>query len=133
MNETVRRVAPAKAASAHADSANGLRGLAILLMCQSGGEFISHMGALPLPGPVVGMLLLLVLLNVPGVRAPVSSAASMLLTHLSLLFIPVGVGVMSHLDLLERYGARLALILVLSTWVGLAVTALVMRALWRDD
>ena len=69
------------------------------------------------------------------VQAAVAPAAGFLLSHLSLLFIPVGVGVMTHLALLSEYGLRLVAVIVLSTWVGLAVTALVMRALMRkgDD
>ena len=42
---------------------------------------------------------------------------------------PVGVGVITHLELMSRYGLRLALVIVLSTWIGMAVTALVLRAL----
>jgi holin-like protein len=50
------------------------------------------------------------------------------LSHLSLLFVPVGVGVMTHLGLLSQYGLRMLLVVVLSTWVGLAVTALLLRS-----
>jgi len=50
-----------------------------------------------------------------------------------LMFMPVGVGVMTHLSLLSAYGWRLAVALVLSTWIGLAVTALVLRALWQRE
>ena len=49
--------------------------------------------------------------------------------HLSLLFVPVGVGVMTHLGLLSTYGLRLLVAITLSTWIGLAVTAGVLRAL----
>ena len=44
---------------------------------------------------------------------------------------PVGVGVMTHLDLVSEYGGRMLLVIVLSTWIGLAVTALVLRALMK--
>jgi putative effector of murein hydrolase LrgA (UPF0299 family) len=40
---------------------------------------------------------------------------------------------MTHLDILGTYGARIAVVIVLSTWCSLAVTALVLRALLRDD
>jgi putative effector of murein hydrolase LrgA (UPF0299 family) len=88
---------------------------------------------LPLPGPVVGMLLLLFALRWPIVQDSVRVVAEFLLQHLSLLFVPVGVGVMTHLDVLGRYGARIAIVIVLSTWISLAVTALVLRALMRKD
>ncbi len=108
-----------------------LQGFAWLLVCQSLGEVLARLGHLPLPGPVLGMLLLAGLLAWPRVRAPVQVAAEGLLAHLSLLFVPVGVGVMTHLALLSQYGSRIALALVLSTWIGLAVAALVLRALLR--
>jgi holin-like protein len=74
------------------------------------------------------MLLLLPALRWRWVLVPVWAAAEQLLAHLSLLFIPVGVGVIMHLDLVSRYGVRLLVVIVVSTWVGLAVTALVLRA-----
>ena len=106
-----------------------LQGLAFLLLMQSGGEALSHFLKLPVPGPVVGMvLLLLALLWSPG-QAPVAPAAGFLLSHLSLLFVPVGVGVMTHLALLSAHGLQLVAVIVVSTWVGMAVTAGVLRLL----
>ena len=106
-----------------------LHGLTWLLALQSLGEVISRLLHLPLPGPVVGMVLLLLALRWPTVRAPVAACADFLLSHLSLLFVPVGVGVMTHLGLVSAYGVRMLLVVVLSTWIGMAVTALVLRAL----
>ncbi|WP_399684533.1 CidA/LrgA family protein [Xenophilus sp.] len=108
---------------------NGLRGLAWLLVFQSAGELISRALALPLPGPVLGLVFVLVALRWPVVREPVSECAHFLLTHLSLLFVPVGVGVMTHLALLTQYGLRILVVIALSTWIGLAVTALVLYGL----
>jgi len=106
----------------------GLRGLAWLLAMQSLGELVSRGLALPFPGPVVGMVLLLFALRWSVAREPVAACAQFLLSHLSLLFVPVGVGVMTHLGLLSQYGVRMLLVIVLSTWVGLAVTACVLNA-----
>jgi len=106
-----------------------LRGITWLLLLQSIGELISRGLQLPLPGPVVGMLLLLPALRWPAVRESVQSVAEFLLQHLSLLFVPVGVGVMTHLGLLGQYGFRIAVVIVVSTCISLAVTALVLRAL----
>ena len=105
-----------------------LTGLAWLLLCQSIGEALARLAHLGLPGPVIGMLILLGLLRWKLVRIPVGAAADMLLAHLSLLFVPVGVGVMTHMGLISQYGLRLLVALVLSTWIGLIVTALVLRA-----
>jgi holin-like protein len=108
---------------------NALRGLALFLLLQAAGAAIARLAGLPVPGPVLGLVLLLGALAVPVLRAPVQAAADALLAHLSLLFVPVGVGVVAHLDLLAAQGWKLALAIVLSTWVGMAVTALVLRAL----
>lgn len=111
----------------------GLRGLAWLLVMQTAGELLARLLPLSLPGPVIGMMLLLVALRWSAVRLPVSSCADFLLKHLSLLFVPVGVGVMAHLNLLGDYGLRILVVVVLSTWCGLIVTVLVLSRSPRDD
>lgn len=110
-----------------------LSGLAWLLLCQTAGELLARLLQLPLPGPVLGMLLLLVALRWPLVRTPVGAVADALLAHLSLLFVPVGVGVMTHLGLLSQYGLRMLVAIVVSTWIGLAVTAVVLRLMLRRE
>jgi holin-like protein len=110
-----------------------LQGLAYLLLMQAAGEGITHALGLPFPGPVVGLALLLPVLWLPWVRASVQAAAEILLGHLSLLFVPVGVGVITHLDLVSKFGFRLLAAVVLSTWIGMAVTALVLNGLLAGD
>ena len=110
---------------------NALRGFAWLLVLQSAGELLAHALHLPFPGPVVGLVLLLGALRFELVRTPVAACADFLLAHLSLLFVPVGVGVMTHLGLIAEHGVRMLAVIALSTWVGLAVTALTLRALMR--
>ena len=100
-----------------------------MLLLQAAGEALVHALGLPFPGPVLGMALLLPALQVSWVRVPVQAAAELLLAHLSLLFVPIGVGVITHLDLISSYGARLLAVIVVSTWIGMAVTALVLRRL----
>jgi holin-like protein len=111
---------------------NALQGLAVLLVLQTLGELIVRAVGWPLPGPVLGLLLLLPLLAAPAVAQRVEAVAAVLLQHLSLLFVPVGVGVIVHLGALAPLGWKLAVVIVASTWVGMAVTALVLRALLRD-
>ena len=103
-----------------------LQGLTWLLVLQSIGEVLARVAHVPLPGPVIGLLILAVALNAGFVRAPVAAAADLLLAHLSLLFVPVGVGVMTHLGLIGTYGLRMLAVIAASTWIGLAVTALVL-------
>ena len=108
-------------------SIQALRGFAWLLALQAVGELLVRGLGLTVPGPVVGMALLLIALRWQSVRDNVAGCADFLLGHLSLLFVPVGVGVMTHLSVMSDYGLRIAVVLVLSTWVGLAVTALMLR------
>jgi holin-like protein len=74
-------------------------GFAALLLCQLLGRFIVQLFGLPIPGPVVGMVLLFVALQLrrPDQRAGVVRAADLLLRHLQLLFVPAGVGVIAFL------------------------------------
>jgi holin-like protein len=108
---------------------NALQGLALLLVLQAAGELLVRATGLPLPGPVLGLAMLLPLLAWPAVARRVEAVAAVLLQHLSLLFVPVGVGVILHLPLLAQHGLAIALVLLLSTLCGLAVTALVLKRL----
>jgi len=112
---------------------DALRGFTLLLLCQSAGEALARLAHWPLPGPVLGLVILAPLLQWPLLRVPVEAVAQPLLGHLSLLFVPVGVGVVGHLGLIGQYGLQMLLALVLSTWVGLLVSALVLRALLPRD
>ena len=109
-----------------------LKGLAWLLAFQSIGELLARALSLPFPGPVVGMLLLLLALRWEVVSQPVGLCAEFLLSHLSLLFVPVGVGVMTHLSLVSQYGFRMLAVVVLSTLAGLAVAALCLHWFKND-
>jgi putative effector of murein hydrolase LrgA (UPF0299 family) len=106
--------------------------LSLILLCQLAGEvFVRGLG-LPMPGPVVGLLLLLVLLLARDrftvlARGPlqqdgVENASRGLLAHLSLLFVPAGVGVVQKLDLIAEHGIAIIMILAVSVVVTLLVT-----------
>jgi holin-like protein len=109
-----------------------LAALATLLVCQLAGEAIVRAANLPLPGPVLGMALLFVLMLA---RAPIAkeidATSDTLLKHLSLLFVPAGVGVVQNLAVLGHEGLRLILVVVLATVITLAVTALTFEYLAR--
>lgn len=108
-------------------------GLAVLLMCQLVGEIVSRGLGLPVPGPVLGLVLLVAGLIAWGRRrsdrevaaSPVARVGDGLLANLGLLFVPAGVGVVQYGRLLEAQALPLALALVGSTAVTLAVTVLV--------
>lgn len=108
-----------------------LQGFTLILLMQAIGEGVVRLLHLPLPGPVVGMALLLLALSWPPMRAPVQACADFLLSHMALLFVPISVGVISQLPLLQQYGVRIAIVLLVSTVAGLAVTAWFMQALMQ--
>lgn len=103
-----------------------------LLAFQLAGEVIARALRLPLPGPVLGMLLLFaVFIMRGGVPAPLRAVGQTLLNHLSLLFVPAGVGVMTHIALIRAAWLPIAATLVLSTLATLAATALTLKLLLR--
>jgi holin-like protein len=107
-----------------------LAALTVLLVYQLVGEIVVVASGLPVPGPVVGMALLFVSLLLRGtVSDDLRDTANGLLRHLSLLFVPAGVGVMAHLHRLTSEWLPISVSLVLSTLLTIAVTALAMRAL----
>jgi putative effector of murein hydrolase LrgA (UPF0299 family) len=115
-----------------------IRGMALLLVCQLAGEIVSRVLDLPVPGPVLGLLLLFTGLCMAGRRladgAPEGTAADAarvadgLLQNLALLFVPAGVGVVKHLDLLATHGIAIAVALIGSTALTLIITVLVFSA-----
>lgn len=109
-----------------------LAAFTLLLVYQLAGEAIVHVAGLPVPGPVVGMLLLFVTLLLRG-SAPdwLRDTCQALLAHLSLLFVPAGVGVMLHFQRLGAEWLPVAVALVASTVVTIGVTALAMKWLQR--
>jgi putative effector of murein hydrolase LrgA (UPF0299 family) len=109
-----------------------LHAIVLLLVCQLAGETLAHVLSLPLPGPVIGMVLLLAALLL---RAPLpqgtGDTADGLLRHLSMLFVPAGVGVVQQLDLLGETGGRLVAVILLSVVFTLAVTAVTFAGVAR--
>jgi putative effector of murein hydrolase LrgA (UPF0299 family) len=106
--------------------------LSLILLCQLAGEVIVRGLALPMPGPVLGLLFLLLLLLARDrlrilARGPlqgdgVENASRGLLANLSLLFVPAGVGVVQKLDLIAEHGVAIAAVLAISVVVTLLVT-----------
>jgi holin-like protein len=106
--------------------------LSLILLCQLAGEaFVRGLG-LPMPGPVIGLMILLVLLLIRDrfaliARGPlqgdgVESVSRGLLANLSLLFVPAGVGVVQKIDLIVDHGIAFLGVLVISVLITLLVT-----------
>jgi holin-like protein len=106
-----------------------LNGVTLLLIYQLIGEFGALLLRIPVPGPVLGMILLfLTLILRKGSGESLDSASSALLSHLSLLFVPAGVGMMVHFDRIANEWLPISVALVLSTVLTMALTAAAMLA-----
>lgn len=106
--------------------------LTLLLVFQLVGEVLARGLGLPIPGPVIGMgLMFLALVLRKGPSDELRGTASGLLQHLSLLFVPAGTGVMLHFQRLADEWLPLTVALLLSTFLSIAVTALLLNVLAR--
>lgn len=100
----------------------------VLLVYQLIGEVTVRALQLPLPGPVLGMLLLfMTLLLRGGVPASLQTVSNRLLSYLSLLFVPAGVGIITHLTLLQSESLPLIITLLVSTILTMVVTGLTLQ------
>lgn len=101
--------------------------LTLILLCQLAGEVTASITNAPVPGPVIGMLLLFVYLCIKGhVPETLNTVSSALLNNLSLMFVPAGVGVMVHVQLLGDDAVALSAAVIGSTVLTIAVTAVTM-------
>lgn len=102
--------------------------LSILLVFQLTGEVLARFFDLPIPGPVIGMVLLFLALALRGGPGEeLRTTSQNLLQHLSLLFVPAGTGIMVHLHRVADEWLALLLSLLISTIATLVVTALAMK------
>src|ERR1700722_8171196 len=112
-----------------------IRALALLLVCQLAGEVLARVVGLAVPGPVVGLALLVLLAVVHAriVGAETSAiektdlgvTAQALLGSLGLLFVPAGVGIGQQLPLISAYALPIFVALLVSTVLTLIVTVYV--------
>jgi holin-like protein len=117
--------------------------LTLLLSCQLIGEVVARGLKIPVPGPVLGLVLLFLLLLLRKAmrpqaadigETPLGRTTRGLLAHLSILFVPAGVGIVGHAAAVSEHGLPLVAALIGSTALALVVTALVFNALSdRED
>ena len=116
-----------------------LRGLTWLVLFQLLGTAINHLFLPVLPGPIVGLLLLLAYLVWRGeVGEPLSLAAGSLLRYLPLLLVPPAVGVMvyakdSAADFWAIVGALVLSLVIAMAFVGVLMQKLVKRQAQREE
>ncbi|MEI4485161.1 CidA/LrgA family protein [Frigidibacter sp. MR17.14] len=109
-----------------------LAAILTIFLFQLGGEVLSRLAHLPIPGPVIGMVALAAgFVASPRLLELVRPVAQVLLGHLSLLFVPAGVGIVSQLDVLRDQGLALGAALVVSTLLAIAVGAVVFELVAR--
>lgn len=106
--------------------------LLAIFSCQLVGEAVSRALSLPLPGPVLGMVLMVaVLMLSPRLAALVQPVAQGILSHMSLLFVPAGAGVVGHIATLGADGLPIFLALLGSTVLAIAAGALTFAGVAR--
>lgn len=115
-----------------------LKSVFIILLYQLIGELFQKFFGLSIPGPVIGLVLLLLTLlliqkrqRVVSIKEDLFNSAEILLNYLPLLFIPVGVGVVMHLSLLEDNLASVVFVIILGTLSTLALTGYIMEKILR--
>lgn len=111
-----------------------ISGLVRILLFQGIGELVSHFIVPLIPGPVIGLVLLLCWLAFrKGVPDDLALVAGGLVQHLGLLFVPAAVGVVMFLPQLRSHAVAVVTALVASSILTIAVTALVLRVLARGS
>jgi holin-like protein len=105
-----------------------LTNLSVIVGFEVAGDCCQRLTGLPIPGPVIGMaLLLLALILRGGLPDALNRAATSLLSYLPMLFVPAGVGIMAHFDLIREQWPALIAGIAGSSVLAVAATALTMR------
>jgi putative effector of murein hydrolase LrgA (UPF0299 family) len=116
--------------------------LATLLLAQLAGETIARGLSLPVPGPVLGLVMLALWLWFDLRRRGASDdsiettdigrVATMLIANLGLLFVPAGAGVVQQMRVLGDHGVAIVVALVVSTVLTLLATVAIFRLAKRN-
>ena len=106
--------------------------LCIILTFQLIGEVTARSLGLPLPGPVLGLILLVLSCSLrPRLAELLRPVVTTILGNLSLFFVPAGVGVVAHLGQFRQDGLAIALAVTVSTALAITAGALVFRLVAR--
>ena len=108
-----------------------ISGLVQLCLWQGLGELLSKFFLPGIPGPVLGLLLLLAFLCLKGqVNSDLGLVADSFRQHLGLLFVPASVGVLLFLPELQTHALAVGTALIVSVILTIAVTAIVLKVFW---
>ena len=106
----------------------------LLCVLQLIGEAVVYITGLPIPGPVIGMALLLIgLIIKKGLPEQLDKTATGLLGLLSLLFVPAGVGVTLHFNLITSEWLPITASLIFATLLTIAFNGLVMKLMDKSN
>ncbi|MBJ7879794.1 CidA/LrgA family protein [Gelidibacter salicanalis] len=98
------------------------------------GELISYVTDVPIPGNILGMILIFSALKLKLIHLKdVKPASDQLLKYMVLFYVPYGVGLMSYFDFISSYWMVLSVIAVVTTLLTLYITALVQQKLEKHD
>ena len=96
------------------------------------GDFIQRLFSLPLPGSVIGMILLFLALYFKIIKADMlKEISSFLLEHLAFFFIPAGVGLLAYTGVLKTNGLAIGVISIITTILVALVTGGIIEAMKR--
>jgi holin-like protein len=113
-----------------------LRAIFVIFFFQLLGEALKKFFEMRIPGPVLGLILLLVVLiflkrfktaAITNLKEDVINTSNYILNYLSLLFVPIGVGVVMHLSYLENNLFKVLIIVFISTILTIGLTAFLME------
>ena len=109
-------------------------GLLLLLLFQFLGETLVHFSGIPIPGPVMGMVMLLIALLVRStVLQRVAPAANLLIGNLTLLFFPIGVGIVLEWSRYSAHGAALLAAVIGGTLVTMVLVIALLKKLLGES
>lgn len=107
-----------------------LRELLIIISIFLLGEFVSKTLIIPIPGNILGMIILLVLLISKVIKlSQIETIAKFFLNHLAFFFIPAGVGLLTSFDVLKETWGRILFICIITTIIMIAVTGTLVQLL----
>ena len=113
-----------------------LRSIFIIFFYQLMGEALKKIFEIRIPGPVIGLILLLVTLillkrvrikSVNNLKKEVADTSTYILRYLSFLFVPIGVGVVMHFSYLENNLSKVLVIVFVSTILTICISAFLME------
>ena len=113
-----------------------LRAIFVIFFFQLLGEALKKFFEMLIPGPVIGLILLLITLiflkrfttrAINNLKSDVLNTSNYILSYLSLLFVPIGVGVVMHLSYLENNLFKVLVIVFISTILTIGLTAFLME------